>query len=390
MSQSTFNINEIRDVFQDCNVNFLIGSGLSTPYLTLLGNIENLLSSLSDQAIAQDKLEIIEASLYKKYFDEVIIKNIEIIEGSASSNDVLNNYKKFLQTTNSVLLNRKSTILSKQANIFTTNIDVFLEKALEDLCLEYNDGFSGRFAPSFNLGNFKKSCFRKSLHYDNTSEIPIFNLIKLHGSLTWEADEKVNKIQFAQKLNLLNEIKKQQIEAGCLIDIPDNANFQALVNLVNGKTSKPSVKAFLDLYKKLLIVNPTKEKFKHTLFNQTYYDLLRVYSNELEKENTVLFAMGFSFADEHIRTLTLRAAQSNPTLIIYIIGRASDSRGRYEEKLGLNNLKNNNIKIITPPQKVNTDKKMVDEFEFRFNNINEEIFDALLKRIEEEPQIVNP
>jgi hypothetical protein len=43
-----------------------------------------------------------------------------------------------------------------------------------------------------------------------------------------------------------------------------------------------------------------------------------IYNNELEKENGVLFVMGFSFADEHIRELTLRVANTNPTSIIYI------------------------------------------------------------------------
>ena len=29
-----------KDIFQSCNINFLIGSGLSRPYLPTLGNIE--------------------------------------------------------------------------------------------------------------------------------------------------------------------------------------------------------------------------------------------------------------------------------------------------------------------------------------------------------------
>jgi hypothetical protein len=48
---------------------------------------------------------------------------------------------------------------------------------------------------------------------------------------------------------------------------------------------------FATSYKKLMIVNPAKTKFEDTLLNQYYYDLLRIYSNELEKENSVLFVM---------------------------------------------------------------------------------------------------
>ena len=34
------------------------------------------------------------------------------------------------------------------------------------------------------------------------------------------------------------------------------------------------------------------------------------------KENSVLFVTGFSFADEHLKEITQRVLQSNPTLII--------------------------------------------------------------------------
>jgi hypothetical protein len=40
-----------------------------------------------------------------------------------------------------------------------------------------------------------------------------------------------------------------------------------------------------------MIVNPSKKKFKDTVLNETHYDLLRIYNNELEKENSVLFVM---------------------------------------------------------------------------------------------------
>jgi hypothetical protein len=78
--------------------------------------------------------------------------------------------------------------------------------------------------------------------------------------------------------------------------------------------------------------------------NETHYDLLRIYNNELEKENSVLFVMGFSFADEHIRELTLRVANTNPTSIIYIFVYGKDS-GIYEKLK--NEAKNNNICLLT-------------------------------------------
>jgi hypothetical protein len=35
-------LEQIKNVIQDCNLNFLLGSGLSSPYLKTLGNIETL------------------------------------------------------------------------------------------------------------------------------------------------------------------------------------------------------------------------------------------------------------------------------------------------------------------------------------------------------------
>jgi hypothetical protein len=383
---NTLNLNEIRDTIQDCNINFLIGSGMSTPYLEILGNVEVLLSILQSKKLRDKERKIIEASLYKKYFDGVIVRNIEILENSPSSLDVFNAYKAFLQSVNSILLNRKSTILSKEVNISTTNVDIFLEKALDDLGLEYNDGFCGRFSPVFSLNNFKKCASKKSLHYDNTSQIPVFNLLKLHGSLTWERKDEAKNIKFSQNLDIVKSIKDKKMLADSLIEIERNSTIDDLVTRTQGVTTyrKRAIEEFLNEYKKLSIINPTKEKFKHSLLNQTYYDLLRIYSNELEKENTVLFAMGFSFDDEHIRDLTLRAADSNPTLTIYIFAHTTESKGRFETKLNLRDAKNKNVKIIQPPRKkIDDNQGEVDKFEFNLQKINEEIFAELLKKIEE-------
>jgi len=67
------------------------------------------------------------------------------------------------------------------------------------------------------------------------------------------------------------------------------------------------------------------------LFNQIYYDLLRIYANELDKENTLLIVDGFSFADEHILEITQRALK-NPTLLIIIICFIEDELENFTQK----------------------------------------------------------
>ncbi|MFZ1074916.1 MAG: SIR2 family protein [Minisyncoccia bacterium] len=180
--------------------------------------------------------------------------------------------------------------------------------------IDFNDGFNGRFNPKYDVGNFKKSYFKKSLHYENTSEIPVFNILKLHGSLSWKETDREIYLD-----SVLEQVKEVE----------------------NNKVSE-----FYDCFKKLMVVNPTKQKFGDTLLNQRYYDLLRIFSNELEKDNTVLFAMGFSFMDEHIYDLTLRVANSNPTLNIYIFSHGSKPSDTYLKLEA--DAKNKNIKILIP------------------------------------------
>lgn len=387
MKNHELNIIKLKDTVQDCNVNFLIGSGMSMPYLTTLGKIEILLTQLSEKKesgdITSEQEKIIRVSLYKNFFGGAISKNIDVLKNNNSATSALDSYKNFLKIVNSIILKRKSTILNKQINIFTTNVDVFLEKSLEDTKVEYNDGFSGRFNPMFNLSNFKKSIFKTSLHYDNTSELPIFNLMKIHGSLTWNKN-KNGGISFSSDLKIVENIKSKTVLAEKLIEIDDKSTIDGLVSKANGKTSDQSVNDFIAEYEKLSIVNPNKEKFRETVLNRTYYELLRIYSNQLEKENTVLFVMGFSFADEHIRDVTLRAANSNPTLKIYIISHSSNVNEGVEKILEESN--NNNIEVVIPSQKENDKKEMVDEFSYDLKTINEKVFSNVLKIIGEKEE----
>ena len=376
-------LDKIKDTIQDCNINFLLGSGLSLPYLKTLGSIEVLLNELETRELDPGMKKIIRVSLYKKYFDEVIGKNPQILNPDAAVHTVLDQYYAFLKALNSILLKRKVTLLSKEVNLFTTNVDIFFEKALEDLNLEYNDGFNGRFKPRFSLSNFKKSHFKKSLHYDNTAELPVFNLLKLHGSLSWEVED--DDVIFSSNLKHVKEVASKTITPDHILDVPADATIDTLVTATAGKTADASTDAFMEAYEKLLIVvNPTKEKFKHTLMNQTYYELLRLYSNELEKENTVLFVMGFSFADEHLCEITLRAANSNPTLMIYVIAHSSKAKAEIGARFGENNIKNNNIEIIAPDQEDAAGGTKTDKFEYNFTTINQQIFGRVLEKVDYE------
>jgi len=376
------NLEILKDTMQDSNINFLLGSGLSCPYLPLLGNIETLLTEVEDATLTATQRKIIKASLYKRYFDGVIANNPQILKSDPASSSILNEYKKFLRSLNSLLLKRKVTLLSKDVNLFTTNIDIFLEKALDELDLEFNDGFNGRFRPLFSLSNFKICRFKKSLHFDKSAELPVFNLMKLHGSLSWEQGLN-DSVIFSVNLQHIAEVGTKTLAPDHFIDIPDNAKLAALIPATSGKVSDAATDAFMDAYEKLLIiVNPTKEKFHHTLMNETYYELLRLYSNELEKENTILFVMGFSFADEHLRDITLRAANSNPTLVVHIISYTSEAGDQIQAKFPSTTVRNANIKFIAPDQEDDGHGGKKDAFKYDFATINEKIVGAILTSVD--------
>jgi len=381
-------IEKLKIIVQDCNINLLLGSGLSAPYLSTLGNIEQLLTALADYKgkgkITEIQEKIIRASIYKKYFSNVIYKNLSILHSNDKTNDVLENYKNLLIYLNSIIFRRKSTILNKQINLFTTNIDVFLEKSLEETGLEFNDGFSGRYHSVFDLRNFGKLVFKTSLHYNNTFELPVFNLFKMHGSLTWEKDRveiksREPRIIFSPDLRLIKRIKKVKIPHNKIIHFDNEEEISELIEKSINITSDVLIDSFITEYEKLAIVNPTKEKFRETVLNRNYYEILRIYSNELEKENTVLFVMGFSFADEHIRDITVRVANSNPTLKLFVFSFLNEiSEGmQILEKESINS----NIEIITPNQFI-ADEENDREFTLNLENIVENIFIKLLSNDE--------
>lgn len=382
------------DRIQDSNINFLFGSGMSAGYLEILGNIENLLTELDKEVFTEQKQkDLIRASILNKYFEGVIEKNINILDYTSLEPEVilsiqwtLDSYRNFFKTINQFILLRRNKLLSKQVNIFTTNIDVFLERAIEQVSLESNDGFGKGFKPKYDLSNFKKSIFQKSLHFDNSSEIPVFNILKIHGSLTWKYDggniyfdnslEQVHKVKSATKIDLINVVTKDS-------ETTKKDDLTSLISKIPTSTiDETKFSSFLEEYDKLSIVNPTKGKFQQTVLDQKYYDLLRIYANELERENTLLFVMGFSFADEHIRDLTIRVANSNPTLMIYIFAYTTDARGELEKVLDIeNNVKNKNIVIVSPTQSQQNDKSLKDDFSYDFDQINERVFKQLLEKI---------
>lgn len=334
---------KILKIIESSHFNFLIGSGASRNYLDTLSNIEELLTDLENETQenkSQKWYKVLEASIKFWYYEKCIKGNTKLIDNEfelskeklLDFNETLNNYINFLQALNIIVLKRKNNLLPKEVNIFTTNMDLFFDKNLDKLGLEFNDGFSGKFSQTFDTSNYQKSFFKNSSQYNISFELPLFNLFKLHGSITWDKSNE-KEIKYNPNCDVLKILNKITLPKEHIISLISESNNEKEIKIKHKNYSElkkeVSSKKFEDFditlfenfvteYDKLVMINPTKEKFENTTLRLEYYEQIRMYSNILERENSVLFVTGFSFADEHIREITRRALNSNPTLLVIV------------------------------------------------------------------------
>lgn len=304
----------LQPYLQSGNLNFLIGSGASAPAIKTAGDIEAEIDSL----LAANKEH--DANKKSLEFIATITKaNEKILAGPSFGHNfwkVRTRYKDFLRSVDRILFSRKNLLLPRQANIFTTNYDAFIEHAASLVPgTILNDGFdrsSPVKAPIFSPERYFDRTYRSGSFYNNQIEIPTINLIKLHGSLSWR--KKSDSIAF---------------DATPILSLPP------------GYENDPDkVRTHLSKY---FLVLPNLKKFHATLMERTYYDLLRLFSRALDQQNAVLLSFGFSFSDEHILDLTRRALR-NPTshliAFAYNEAAANDYQNKFEQQ--------RNVTVIAP------------------------------------------
>lgn len=387
-------IKNLKQLIQSSHINFLYGSGLSRNYLSTLGSIEKLLTETSESKI-EDKLKnIIKASLFATYVETVMEPCLpeKIKRNQGEYDKTFQEYVRFLNSINHIISRRNVNLIDKQINLFTTNIDDFMEKAAEKTMVEFNDGFKGHIEPVFSEDSFSTIKSKLSTLYQNNSAIPVFNLLKIHGSINWMIKDG-SEITYDAKLSLirnlsdaLNEQFKEQF-----IGITGKSKIEELEKAASVKLllyDEEGYNHFNQLYSKLVMINPTKAKFRETVVDYHFYELMRIYSNALERSSSLLIVAGFSFADEHIANITMRAANANPTLQVIIFAYNGNAKEDIKSILGKIGICNNNISIISPEDfkaaavRENPDTKEFDGLEcFDFKSINDFVFDKLVSII---------
>ena len=384
MTIKTLSSDQFLKDIQGKNLNFLIGAGASvglvnTLDLSQLG--ESFEDLYSDKQLTSQQRAALDLIWFKSWIQDTLITKEKIDEISAKKSDgrkTFENYKRFVNNLGN-FLNREGYDKPKRANIFTTNYDSLFELAFDEVAQDqrmiyFNDGSRGFLNRYISTENFNLNISHSAMSDNFQRSIPTINLLKIHGSITWDLEDQrikatINNDIFKEVIIVADEvinnidlkdfsiIDKLFFHKKKLSDAEEKDSLQSLkseLSMFNeysqddffanlNETPSPKLLKFEKDYHKLQVVNPTKDKFRETVFQQNYYQLLRMLSFELEKRDSVLIVFGFSFADEHILEIVRRSI-INPYLKVYVICYNENSRRDLENKLG--NVGPNKIEFI--------------------------------------------
>lgn len=217
-----------------------------------------------------------------------------------------------------------------KTNIFTTNYDLFNERALDQLGIIFSNGFSGVIERYFNPAVFNYA-FAEQMDLSNNKWNVIDNFIylyKLHGSISWFEDESSKH---------LFKIKELQVP-------------------VFGDTN--------------VMIYPTPVK-QNASFGSPYSDLFREFQKKLMLNNNILVTVGYSFSDEHINNLIYQAL-TIPAFRLIIIGH--DEAKNIKKLFELNDPR---IWIIGEKEQWGDDGKLVSTPLHFFNRFVDEMLPSI-------------
>ena len=323
-----FDIKQLRYFAMTKRLNFLIGSGTSVPAIPLMSFFKG--EDISDEK-ANNSLSDKVKDVSKKVLEDISkASEEEIIKA------VLKRYSEFIKVILQLLYHANSRQVTKNINIFTTNYDLFIEKSLDELMkyesFVFNDGSNGYFNRILDSANYNKSVAYRGLNDNYLNERPTLSLIKPHGSMNWERDQEGNIL-----------IRQSVVE-------------------------NP------------VVVKPTGIEGQETFLNNHFHDMLRVFQLELDKPQSILIVIGFSFQDKHIAKMLNRSLK-NPELNVFIFCYFESDKQTILTNLGLSDCPRN-LNVITPnelEEKYKSKQKSEDGsewFSFDLSNLTELLRDV--------------
>lgn len=318
-----FDIKQLRNFAMTKRLNFLIGSGTSVPAIPLMSSFRS--NDISDEEannLLSDKV---------KEVSKKVLEDISETSDEENIKSVIKRYVEFIKVILQLLYHANSRQVTKNINIFTTNYDLFIEKSLDELMkyesFVFNDGGNGYFNRVLDSANYNKSVAYRGLNDNYLNELPTISLIKPHGSMNWERNQEDNIL-----------IRKSVVE-------------------------NP------------VVVKPTGIEGQETFLNNYFHDMLRVFQLELDKPQSILIVIGFSFQDKHIAKMLNRSLK-NPELNVFIFCYSEIDKQTIFTNLNLSDCPRN-LNVVTPnelEEKYKSKHEVEDEsdwFSFDLSNLTE-------------------
>jgi len=207
------------------------------------------------------------------------------------------------------LLLRSTTL--PRAKVFTTNYDLVIERALDNLGVMYFDGF---------LGTINRTLRTESYHYDlyypgettegRVSRVDrVIHLYKLHGSTNWRRRSTSNDV-------IITQVQPDESEYGDVMIYPSPLK----VTEMNGY--------------------PYAEMFRH-------------FSATIHQPQSALLTIGYKFQDDHINRLIYQALSIPSFTLIIVIPSISEPpdthklEPQHEVWRLINRVSSNRILVVT-------------------------------------------
>ena len=237
-------------------------------------NLETFLGTLYSYRFYLEKLKEAKEEAFDKDLEDlnkIILRTKEYIlfeclneKHKGNDENIVDTYKQFYRK-----LSLRDSNLQKP-NVFTTNYDLFSERAMDNLGISYTNGFSGFVERFFNPSIFNYALAEQmDISSLKWSVIDSFiYLFKIHGSVNWVEKESSNKLFSIQELQDVSFDK-----------LKSEANY-------------------------MIYPSPLKQ---NASLGSPYADLFREFQKRITQKQSILVTMGFSFGDEHINNIIFQA-----------------------------------------------------------------------------------
>lgn len=271
-------------------LNFLISSKKEISLEDFLGCLYNIISyidtldhdvKIMDKEIKKDSvLSLINTIKRKLYYScSKILDEIDI--------NLLRNHKELFRR----FLLRPLSL--PRIKIFTTNYDLIIENALDDLGVYYIDGF---------IGSVHRTLRSEAYNYDlyfpgDTTEgrvsrvDRVVQFYKLHGSINWR-----------KKINYLRS------EIFIKNTTPENSKYEEVM------------------------IYPSPLKYNE-MQGYPYSEMFRHFSSQIHQPQSVLFSIGYSFGDVHINRIIYQALSIPSFALVIVVPELSDEIKRIKDQV---------------------------------------------------------